>query len=435
MSSLLSEPVGVRGLTTDQQTILSAVKAHCERLLDHTPRFRYFTLHGKQHLTSLFGILDLLQRGGVDLDNEQLFLLSLAICIHDLGMVVPLGDKEIREILDGRPGFPDATALENYVRERHHELLDVYLERELGFLLPLGITPAQIGLARDIARCHRRVVLERETGIVRDLGGLLRIIDELDIGSARAPADVFLNISEEMDSTSCWHWFKHNIVEPWVQDHTVAFVTENGRKQIWFTIIVRPTRLGSVGYWVTQIRRPINKALRDDGVQEILRNKFNVLVDVKTSAERCSVNSLGQVWAGLEEKALSSNRKVVLVIDDEVRKLEDLFLPLMDNYHIVYAYNADDAFSKLQARAVDLAIVDMQIGSGGIWSATETQDFKATGRLICQRIFDEYPATKVGVLTGTRYSVKDLEGLKLAFFLRKPVDPAELTARVRNVLC
>jgi DNA-binding response OmpR family regulator len=136
----------------------------------------------------------------------------------------------------------------------------------------------------------------------------------------------------------------------------------------------------------------------------------------------------------LEEKALSSNRKVVLVIDDEVRKLEDLFLSLMDHCHIVYAYNAEDAFSKLQARPVDLAIVDMQIGSGGLWGAAETGDFKGTGRLICQRIFGEYPATKVGVLTGTRYSVKDLEGLQLAFFLRKTVDPAELTARVRNVL-
>ncbi len=58
----------------------------------------------------------------------------------------------------------------------------------------------------------------------------------------------------------------------------------------------------------------------------------------------------------------------------------------MDQYHVIPAFHAKDALAKLQAANVDLAIVDMQIGSGGIWSENQTQDFKATGCRLCQEI-------------------------------------------------
>jgi ActR/RegA family two-component response regulator len=425
---------GLSGLNKDQVAIIAAVKPHCERLLDHTPRFKYFTLHGKKHLDGLFDNLAILRKGGIELTSDELFILALAICVHDLGMVLPLREKDIPEILDNRPRFPDATALENYVRERHHDLLEAFFEKELTFLLSLGVNPAQMAQVREIARCHRRVPLSEQTGMIRDLGALMRVIDELDIGPARAPTDVFLNLSDEMDATSCWHWFKHNIVDPWAEKHNVALLEENGRKKVQFAIIVRPTRPGSITYWLTQTRRPIAKALLDDGAQKIIEDRFSVSIEIATSKERSSVNSLGNVWQQLEEKALSANRKVVLVIDDEVRKLEDLFLPLMDDYHVIYAYDARDALSKLRAGAVHLAIVDMQIGSGGIWTAGETNDFKSTGVKLCSAISAKYPSTQVGILTGTRHPISALADLRLAFFLRKPVDPSELAAQVNDVL-
>jgi hypothetical protein len=174
-------------LTPDQRAILHAVKKHAERLLDHTPRFKFFTLHGKAHLDSLFEILSILQRGGISLTQDELFILALAICIHDLGMIVPLRDKEIREILDGRPEYPDAAALENFVRDRHHDLLEIYLERDLEFLVGLGVSPAQIAHAKDVSRCHRKLRLNEQFGLVKYLGALLRVIDELDISGNRAP--------------------------------------------------------------------------------------------------------------------------------------------------------------------------------------------------------------------------------------------------------
>lgn len=434
MSGKFSIPAVELGLDPDHQAILVGVKNHCERLLDHTPRFKFFTLHGKAHLDSLFEILHILRQGGIQLNKDDLFVLALALCIHDLGMVVPLREREIREILDGRPGYPDAAALENYVRERHHELLDTYLERDLGFLLGLGVTPTQIALVRDVSRCHRKVVLQEQTGLVKYLGALLRVIDELDIGSARAPADVFLNICDEMDPTSCWHWFKHNITESWGVEHTVNFVNEDGRKRIIFTAIVRPTRERSIDYWLKQIKRPIAKALFDDGAQQIIRDKFGVSIEIAISTARSRVNKLGTIWENLEERSLSSNRKVLLVVDDEKRKLEDLFLPLMDDYHVIFAFDAKDAFSKLQAGTVDLAVVDMQVGSGGLWSEAETQEFKLTGLKLCREIQTAHPQTRVGILTGTRYPVPNMDQLNLAFFLRKPIDPGELTNTIQNAL-
>jgi ActR/RegA family two-component response regulator len=434
MDALQSSPLALIGLNAEELAIIHGVKAHSERLLDHSARFKFFTLHGAAHLNSLFEILNLLRAGGITLRGDQLFLLAIAICIHDLGMVVALRDREIREILDGKPGFPDATALEQFVRDRHHELVDNYLSNDVSFLLGLGVTPPQIAQARDIARCHRKVFLQQQPSTIRELGALLRVIDELDIGPRRAPADVLLNGADEMDATSCWHWFKHNIVEPWSQGHTVKFIEENERKRIIFRIIALPTRIGSIGYWLTQIRRPIAKALFDDGARNIIYDSFGVTIDVETCPEDSRVNNLGDVWKDLEEKALSANRRVILVIDDEVRKLEDLFLPLMDNYHVVYSYNAKDAISKLDAGGVDLAIVDMQIGAGGLWQANETDDFKTTGVKLCDLILKNYPKTRVAVLTGTRHSIDPIIGMNLGFICRKPIDPDDLIKRINDVL-
>jgi CheY-like chemotaxis protein len=237
-----------------------------------------------------------------------------------------------------------------------------------------------------------------------------------------------------MDPTSCWHWFKHNITESWGLGHTVNFVNEDGRKRIVFTIIVRPTRQRSTEYWLKQIRRPIAKALLDDGAQQIIQEKFGVTIEIATSAERSKVNKLGAVWENLEERSLSSNRKVILVIDDEKRKLEDLFLPLMDDYHVIFAYDAKDAFTKLQAGIVHLAIVDMQVGSGGLWNETETQEFKLTGLKLSSEIRAKHPQTNVGILTGTRHALPKTDHLGLVFFLRKPIDPEELTREIHNAL-
>jgi len=421
-------------LDPQQQNTVKAVKSHAERLLNHTPRFKFFTLHGTAHLNNLFEILELLIQGDIRLTADELFLLSLAICIHDLGMVTRLRERDVSRILDGRNASTDPTEVERFIRETHHELVDAYLENDLTFMVGFGVTPNQLAQVAEISKCHRKIVLNRQVGVVKFLGALLRVIDELDLSANRAPIDVFLNIIDEMDPTSCWHWFKHNITEPWMVDHTVSFLNENGRHRIRFKLAVRPTRESSVDYWLTQIRRPINKAIADDGAGAIIAERTGVHLEIVPDREISKVNRLSDAWEQIEETALSAGKKVVLVIDDEFRKLEDLFFPLMDHFHIVQAHNARDAFSKLEAMQVDLAIVDMQIAAGGKWTASETGDFKSTGKNICNEIMTRFSNTKVGILTATRYPISPADVAQIAFLLRKPVDPDKLLEKVQDVL-
>ncbi len=154
-------------------------------------------------------------------------------------------------------------------------------------------------------------------------------------------------------------------LEPWTQLDT--YVSQNNEIRIEFELIVHPTRANSIEYWLHQTIRPIKKALIDDGAQEIIRHRYHVEIIVRKCQEASSVASHNARLAELETRALSAGRKVVLVIDDESRKLADLFVPVSDKYHVVFSMNAADAVEKLKAMDVALAIVDMQIGSGGLW--------------------------------------------------------------------
>lgn len=415
-----------------QRVQLAAVKLHAEGILNHTPRFKFFTLHGTNHLNNLFEILCLFRAGGIALAQDELFLLLLAFCIHDLGMVASLADKDDVTILEGRVMPTDQAALEEFIRNAHHELVDAYYQDNLNFLLDLGLSPAQLAQVRSISRCHRKVVLHEQRGSVQYLGALLRVIDELDLGANRAPINVFQTIAADMDSTACWHWFKHNIVEGWTLQNTVHYKVHNGRQSIDFELVVHPSRETSILYWLSQIRRPVLKAIHDDGAGDIIKTRFGVEINIRTVPKMCSKNSIGNWFSEIETRALSSGRRVVLVADDEFRKLEDLFLPLQDHFHIEQAHNAKDALIKLQARPIDLAIVDLQISSGNLWTAQETEDFKFTGIRLCREINTQYPNTKVGILTGSKHPLPNDLGLHLQFLLRKPVDPDLLYKKVNE---
>ena len=82
-------------------TKINAIYQDAHQRLDHSPRFKFYTLHGKKHLDSLFRILFLFVDAGLKLNQREAFLLCAAICTHDLGMVVPLRDKTFKEISQG----------------------------------------------------------------------------------------------------------------------------------------------------------------------------------------------------------------------------------------------------------------------------------------------------------------------------------------------
>ena len=99
-------------LNSDQKRQLDAIEKQASTLLDHTPRFKYFTLHGKEHIQNLYNIVKLLCKAGLSLNNEQAFLLACSICVHDLGMVIPLRDFDQSALLYGKPQPADPANLE-----------------------------------------------------------------------------------------------------------------------------------------------------------------------------------------------------------------------------------------------------------------------------------------------------------------------------------
>jgi hypothetical protein len=298
----------------------------------------------------------------------------------------------------------------------------------------MGVSAAQCAVIRDISRCHRKVDITKAYGFSRSVGALLRVIDELDVFGSRAPAAVLLDHYNEMDSTSCWHWLKHNICDDWMMGHNVS-VERAEINKVSFHIGVHPPNSSSIPYWLNQIRRPIQRVLYDEGSARAMVETWSFNVGVQSTPELSSSIELGAIWEKIHEKAFSSGEKVIIVIDDEVRKLEDLLLPLMMKYHVIFAQNAKDGLDKLAATKIDLAIIDLQIGSGFQWSAEETKDYKATGIRLCEEIGQKFPKTKVAILTGSRHDIASAYEMdSLSFILRKPVDPELFEREVIRVL-
>jgi len=333
------------------------------------------------------------------------------------------------------PQSADPASLEHFIRNNHHNLIDHYVKTHFDFLASLGLSPADVGLIKEICRCHRKTDLRQQEGAVRWMGALLRVIDELDISPNRAPVSVLRNAAHEMDSTSCWHWFKHNIVEPWRPGHTVIASRQDGQIRLEFQLIVRPPSSKSILYWLNQIRRPLHRVLFDEGAAHEISSKWRFAIRVEPREDRSAANPLGPEWERIEQIVLSAGRKVILVIDDEVRKMEDLLLPLMDSYHVIFSPNAKDALTKLEAASVDLAVVDIQVGSGNLWTPEETAQYKMTGLKLFEEVRKRFPATKIGILTGTRHDINlPRELASPSFFLRKPVDPDQFERKVCDAL-
>lgn len=420
-------------LKPEHRRIVDSVRAHAEAALNHAPRFHFFTLHGSAHIATMLGVAGLLVRNGVKLTPGDAYLLALAICVHDLGMVVSLRNAEERDVFQGMPQSPDPARTETFIRDMHHELVADYVSNQFGFLAGLGVTLPDVALVKQIARCHRRVELRDQGGVVKPLGALLRVIDELDLSPDRAPLNFLRDHYAEMGSTASWHWFKHNITEPWREGHNVVRIVEGDTARIEFRLVVHPPTAASQQYWLNQIRRPVVKALLEEGANQEIRERWGVQIRIEPSHQLSTPNDLGPDWVNIERIALSAGRKVILLVDDEVRKMTDLFVVLMEKYHVLFSEDARDALATMAVTPIDLAIIDMQVGSGKLWSSAQTQNFKATGVKLMQEIQVRHPATKLGVLTATRHDIGPLP-TDLAFFFRKPVDPQILEEAIYNVL-
>jgi CheY-like chemotaxis protein len=417
-----------------ESAIVKAVFVKAARLLDNSPRFKLFTLHGEAHLAGLFRILEIFLEAGFKLTDRELYLLSLAICTHDLGMVVALSDKDLTEIAQGRGGIPDPVNFENFVRDVHHKLIGHYFKHDLNFLTSLGVTIPDLGIIADIGEGHRKILLRERKGLPQQLGALLRVIDELDVGPSRAPADIFENIHPEMDAVSKYHWFKHNITEDWDFGHNVILHNSHKPHTLTFSIVVRPTREQNIGYWITQVARPIQKALKDDDAQSILFEHWGIKVQIERDASRSRSSRLGDMWSSIEENVLTQGRKVILVVDDEIKKIEDTFFLLMEEYHVKCVPYPKAALQYCETTPIAVAIIDLQMDGQDLWSESDTQSYTMTGFKLAGDIRKLYPKTKICILTGTRHEVSDEQRNSVDLFIKKPIFPVDLQREIKELI-
>jgi CheY-like chemotaxis protein len=309
-----------------------------------------------------------------------------------------------------------------------------YVSSEFSFLTNLGIQLPELAIITDVAKAHRKVKLQDQRDIVKRLGALMRLIDELDTGPSRAPIPSFLQRYGEMDDISLFHWYKHIITEPWTVDNNLQYQNINGRKEICFSPVVHPHTARSIPYWLTQVMRPIRKALDDEQCQKIISESYGVKVTVRKETELSSKLHLGTEWALIEDKVLGAGRHTILVVDDEIKRIDDLFLPLMEKYYVHCVPRVKSALEQLEAKPVDLLVVDMQMPADGLWTAIETKDFRFTGMKIAEHVRDKYPGTKIVGLTGIKYALPDAAADLFDSILRKPIDPLDLLDEVGSLL-
>jgi diguanylate cyclase (GGDEF)-like protein/PAS domain S-box-containing protein len=120
------------------------------------------------------------------------------------------------------------------------------------------------------------------------------------------------------------------------------------------------------------------------------------------------------------------DKPVILVVDDQPQNIELLEAYLVSQgYEIVRAANGDEALGKLSGNQIDLLLLDVMMpGIDG---------FEVIRRV---REDDTYRLLPIILVTALRETVDRVKGIEAGCddFISKPIDKAELLARVRSML-
>ncbi|MCB0743574.1 MAG: ATP-binding protein, partial [Ignavibacteriae bacterium] len=182
----------------------NAIKEVNLLLNEYSKNFPEYTDHSIEHTKLVFDYASLLL-SDEDIDNlndDEIYVLSMACYLHDVGMCIPedkiqeIGNTE--EILEYRKNNPDKP-VSDYIRDIHHILSYKFIEAEQELLgIPNDSYAKAIGL---VAQGHRKVDLEnidiykprftvksgRTFVCLPYLAAIIRIADELDITNVRTP--------------------------------------------------------------------------------------------------------------------------------------------------------------------------------------------------------------------------------------------------------
>lgn len=191
----------------------------------YASNFPTYTDHSANHTLEVFKIAsEILSDEEIDvLDADEIYILSMACLLHDIGMCVP--EKRIEEISESqeilayKDSHPNLTT-EEFIRDIHHKLSNKFILQEWEMLNIPSIKYARaIGL---VAEGHRKVDLGdfeiynpqyfaksgKEFACLPYLSCILRIADELDVTNSRTPR-ILTKYYMPNNSISIREWSKH----------------------------------------------------------------------------------------------------------------------------------------------------------------------------------------------------------------------------------
>ncbi|MFZ1805628.1 MAG: hypothetical protein WAU36_00310 [Cyclobacteriaceae bacterium] len=174
-------------------------------LVKFDSNFPKYTDHSINHTKQVFYLASQLLSDEeiANLNADEIYILSMACYLHDIGMCVP--EEKLHELINSekfleiKEATPNLTT-EDFIREIHHEISESFVKTEWQALnIPNERYATAIGL---IAKGHRKVDISNPEEyptkyFVKDgrdfvclpyLAAIIRIADELDVTNVRTPS-------------------------------------------------------------------------------------------------------------------------------------------------------------------------------------------------------------------------------------------------------
>lgn len=191
----------------------------------YSSNFATYTDHSLNHTIAVFEIAsELLSDEEINnLNGDEIYVLSMACLLHDVGMCIPEIKieeiKESEEILLYKKSHPDIS-VEEFIRDIHHTLSKRFILHEWESLkIPSEKYANAIGL---VAEGHRKVDISnfdvynprffvksgKEFICLPYLASILRIADELDVTNSRTPK-ILTKYYMPNNEVSKQEWQKH----------------------------------------------------------------------------------------------------------------------------------------------------------------------------------------------------------------------------------
>jgi hypothetical protein len=334
----------------------------------------YFTAHGIPHIRNVMRyagfFINALKHTSAKLNDDEVFVLSAAVWLHDVGMMVAKDNED-----------------ENVTRKLHNIRSYEYIIRNHQ---DLGLSQGDlyIPVAR-VAKAHRDIDLEddkynnytcfKDPIRLRLLSAILRIADALDVGNARAPDEVREKLSMSFTKENEFHWIKHKYVSC-----TTSKIQESEQGQICLQLNIIthiPTEEYSKRIIEPYVIAPIKEELK--GV-EYLFNQNGLFLEIK------EINSIDdEITSCLSEEQwdIFEKFKVNIFRSSEEGHATDLFLGKLGfnedeqsiilftvwNGKPIWETEASDIYSKFQIKQISEY---MNISRDGINKALEVLNSK-----------------------------------------------------------